>query len=102
MQTTYSPFIVAEQPNGRATVKTAYYCLNEADFVTRIRKLAERSDDDIDTVEQALEYLDQRYAQRTTIITEAEFREAEGWDRAVLDCAEKLDWYVPPAEDGEE
>lgn len=99
--TTDSSFIVAERPNGRATTKSAYRCHGKADFIGRITQLAIRSGEQFDTVDACLEYLDDRYAQCTTIITRQKF-DADGpdaFDQAVLDQAEALGWYTPPEDE---
>ena len=98
---TTESFIVAERPNGRATTKSAYRCHGEADFIGRINELAIRSGEQFDTVKACLEYLDDRYAQRTTIITRQEFEDdgPDAFDQAVLDQAEALGWYTPPEDD---
>lgn len=101
--TNTTPFIVAEQFNGRATVHSAYICYGEADFISRISQVAARSDEEINTVEDAIDYLNEKHAQRTRVITQADFDEytTDSWDTAVLEKAQELGWYEP-AEEGEE
>lgn len=97
-------FIVTETPNGRASVKNAFICQSEGDFITRINQVAIRSDETIETVEQAIEYLNERHAQSTKIVTRAEFDSLtpDSWDKIVLDKAEFLGWYEAPSEDADE
>lgn len=98
-------FIVTETPNGRASVKSAFICYGEADFIARINQIAIRGGEWIETVEQAIEYLDERHAQRTQIVTRADFDAlpADRWDQVVFDKAEFLGWCEPAAEeDGDE
>jgi hypothetical protein len=94
-------FIVTETPNGRASVKSAFICTDEADFINRINQTAMRGGVWIETVEQAIDYLDERHAQRTQIVRRADFdaRTADAWDKAVLDKAEFLGWYEPATEE---
>jgi hypothetical protein len=101
---TTTPFIVAEIKNGSAFAKSAYICRDEADFISRIAALAIRSDAEIDSVESAIAYLNERYAQRTRIVTRADFdaMTSDSWDTAVLDMAAELGWYEAPQDDEEE
>lgn len=94
-------FIVTETPTGRVVVKNAFICTNEADFISRINQAAIRGGEWIETVEQAIEYLDGRHAQRTQIVRRADFDAltTDSWDRVVLDKAEFLGWYEPAAEE---
>lgn len=96
--------IITETPNGLGFVKNAFRCNDEADFIARICEAALRSDDNIDTVKDALRFLDERHAQKTEIITKADFDKiaADSWDTAVLKEAEKLGWYEAPSEDDDE
>lgn len=104
MRNDKTPLIVAETNNGSGFTKNAYICYGEADFISRISKLAARSGEDIDSVESAVEYLDERYAQRTALIFQADFAELtpDSWDTPILDCAESLGWYTTPEEADEE
>lgn len=99
-------FIVTETPNGRASVKNAFICTDDADFISRINQAAIRGGEWIETVEQAIQYLDERHAQRTQIVTRADFDALteDSWDRVVLEKAEFLGWYEPATaqEDGEQ
>ncbi len=93
--------IISERRNGAACAHNAFRCTDEADFVSRIREtqLQARSDEPlVETAEQAIDYLDERHAQTTTIITEDEFRSTRGWDRVVITQAEKLGWVPTAAE----
>lgn len=92
-----TPFIVTETPNGSAFVRKAFICYGAADLVSRVWETALRSGEDIDTVQQALDYLDERHAQRTRIVTRADFDALtlDSWDTPVLEKAEFLGWYTP-------
>lgn len=94
-------FIVTETRNGSGSVTNAFWCASDADFISRISELASRGDDLIETVEQAISYLDERYAQRTEILTKAEFdaQGAEAFGLKVLKIAERAGWYEEPSED---
>lgn len=103
---TINSIIIAEQKNGSGFVKSAYSCNDEADFIARIAEVAARSgmDEKINTAVAALSYLDEKYAQRTSIITHADFDalSTDSWDTAVLQQAERLGWYVAPSDDDSE
>lgn len=94
-------FIVTETKNGAGSVTSAFWCASDADFISRISELSSRGDDQIDTVEQALSYLDERHAQRTEILTKAEFdaQGADAFSLKVLKIAERAGWYEEPSED---
>lgn len=87
--------IISERRNGAACAHNAFRCTDEADFIARIREtqLQARSDEPlVETTDQAIDYLDERHAQTTTLITEADFRASRFWDRVVITQAEKLGW----------
>ena len=99
-----TPFIVTETPNGSGFARKAFICYGEADLIGRVSEMARRSGEDIDTVQQALDYLDDRYAQRTRIVTQADFDALtiDSWDTPVLLKAQDLGWYTPADEDEED
>lgn len=94
-------FIVTETKNGSGSIKSAYRCINNEDFISRISELAMRSDVEIKTVDDACDYLDDKYAQKTEIVTEADFKERDpsDWEQVVLAQAEVLGWYSEPVFD---
>ena len=89
--------IITEKKRGHGFVYSAYDCDSEADFIRRIGLLALRSGETITTVDDALAYLDDKYAQFTRIVTKAQFRASpKAWDSKVLQVAERIGWYTPP------
>lgn len=91
--------IVAERKNGAACAHKAWCCMDNADLIERISEVTSRASmaEEINTVEDALAYLDERHAQKTTIIKRSDFDELtpDSWDSVVLEQAEKLGWYEP-------
>lgn len=90
-----TPFIVTETKNGSAFVKKAFICNDEIDFIARIRETARRGDEEIETVEDAIQYLNEKHAQQTRIVTKQDFDSltVDSWDRPVLEKAKCLGWY---------
>lgn len=90
-----TPFIVTETPKGRISVKSSFICYGESDFIGRIATMAARSDEVIDSVHAAIEYLNDRSAQRTAIVRRDDFDALtpDSWDSLVREKAESLGWY---------
>jgi hypothetical protein len=88
--------IISETKNGSAYPYSAFICNDEADFINRINAQAyqDRSESagEIGTVQQAIEYLDEKHAQRTEVIHELGY--CEGMGDKVDACARKIGWLV--------
>lgn len=98
-------FIVTETPNGCGYVKKAFICNGEADLISRINQTAMRGGELIETVEQAIEYLNERHAQTTKVVRRVDFLTtgADFFERVVLEKAAFLGWHEPATEeDGDE
>lgn len=91
-----SAFIITETPNGSAFIRRAWNCRSEAEFIDIANQIAIRSGESIETTEQALEYLDEKHAQSTRILTQSDFEEIDpsDWEKCVLEQAEILGWYT--------
>ncbi|MFA6063842.1 MAG: hypothetical protein WC736_14740 [Gallionella sp.] len=86
--------IISETKNGRAFPHNVFICNDEVDFIERINAQAhqDRSDSagEIETVEHAVAYLNEKHAQRTEVIEQADY--CEGMCDAVDSCAQRLGW----------
>ena len=95
--------IIAETRQGSAFAHNAFVCVDEADFVGRIREVVARKGitESIETVEDAAAYLDECHAQSTQVITEVDFRgmERSDWGSAVEREAVRLGWLTEQYEE---
>jgi hypothetical protein len=87
--------IVTETKSGSAFVKSAFICNDENDFIDRIQKTAYRSGEFIETIEGAIQYLNEKHAQETRIVNKQDFDSltTDSWDKTVLEQAKFLGWY---------
>lgn len=90
------PFIVVEQRNGCAFPYNAFVCNDERDFVDRINASAIKTGiiEDLRTVDACVAWLDERHAQRTFIVSEAEYRERGTISVMIERAAHRLGWDV--------
>lgn len=97
--------IITETKNGSAFPKNVFTCQDEANFINRIREtqLQNRSGEElVETVDQACEYLNECYAQRTEIITQSDFEHTESWCTKIDDCARQIGWLVDTEDESED
>lgn len=102
MSNTDTRIIVTERKNGSAYIKSAHWHASEADFVKAVQADAIRADGamGIETAENACNFLDERHAQSTEILTRADFDAVDptDWERVVLQQAEALGWWSEPGD----
>lgn len=89
-----SKIIIIETRDGAASAHNAFACADKAEFVAKTRAAATRSDAEIETAEQAIDYLDERHAQSTEIITLDDYR-SYLQDDAVRAVGKKIGWTTP-------
>lgn len=89
-----SAFIVVEQRNGCAFPYNAFVCNDEADFINRINETAIKTGwgEDLRSVDACVAWLDERHAQRTFIVSEADYRERGTISVMIERAAHKLGW----------
>ena len=93
---TTDTIIISETRNGSASAHNAFACADEADFIRRVQATVDlaRGEDSIETLDQALAYLDERHAQRTEVITLDDYR-SDVQDDAVIKEARRIGWTTP-------
>ena len=93
---TTDTIIISETRNGSASAHNAFACADEADFIRRAQATVAlaRGEDSIETLDQALAYLDERHAQRTEVITLDDYR-SDGQDSTVIKEARRIGWTTP-------
>jgi hypothetical protein len=95
------PAIITETPNGSATPRSVWTVYSEHDLLNRVRDAYVRSEGgmDIETVERAIEYMDEAHAQTTRIVTREEYEtnEMAEWCASIVKHADALGWTLPGA-----
>lgn len=89
-----SAFIVVEQRNGCAFPYNAFVCLDETDFIEQTRNTAAKSGvlEVLNTAADCVAWLDERYAQRTFIVSEQHYREHKTISVVIERAASRLGW----------
>ena len=94
--------LVIETKNGHAFPDAVWTARSEADFASLVRQTYPRSDGvhDIETAEQAADFLSERGALTVQWLTRQQFDEFDpaSFCQKVLKQAEGLGWYEPEAE----